>query len=156
MLIVFFDIKGVILEEWVPEGTIVDQHYCKEVLIKLRERVRRRRPELWLNGFIHHQDYAPAHMELSVKQFLTEKGITTLEHLPYSLALAPCDFYLFPKIKSVLKETRFQSVDAVKEKTTELLRQLTQDDLRHTFDQWKTRMDRCVRAEGEYIEGENY
>ena len=69
MLIVVFDIKGEILEEWVPEGITMNQHYYKEVMIKLRERVQRRRPELWKNSFILHQDNAPAHMALSVKQF---------------------------------------------------------------------------------------
>jgi hypothetical protein len=37
---------------------------------------------------------------------------------------------------------------------TELLRQLTDDELQHGFDQWKIRMQRCVDAEGEYREGE--
>jgi transposase len=55
-----------------------------------------------------------------VKQFLANKNITVMEHPPYSPDLAPCDFYLFPKIKSVLKGTYFLSVD-VKVKTTEIL-----------------------------------
>jgi len=37
--------------------------------------------------------------------------------------------FLFPKIKSALKGTRFESVDAVKAKATQLLNSLTQDDL---------------------------
>jgi hypothetical protein len=89
-----------------------------------------------------------------VKQFLAEKQIAVLEHPPYSPDLAPCDFFLFLKVKSVLKGTRFASVTEVKKKTTELLRQLTDDELQHGFDQWKIRMQRCVDAEGEYIEGE--
>jgi hypothetical protein len=109
---------------------------------------------LWKNGFILHQDNAPAHTALSVKQFLAEKQIAVLEHPPHSPNLAPCDFFLFPKVKSVLKGTRFASVTEVKKKTTEQLRQLTDDELQHGFDQWKIRMQRCVDAEGEYIEGE--
>jgi transposase len=114
----------------------------------LRERIRRKRPELWKNGFILHQDNAPARTALSVKQFLAEKQIAVLEHPPYSPDLAPCDFFLFPKVKSVLKGTRFASVTEVKKKMMELLRQLTDDELQHGFDQWKIRMQRCVDAEG--------
>jgi hypothetical protein len=73
MLIVFFDIKGVIFEHWVPEGATVSQHYYKNVLQTLKERIRRKRPELWKNGFILHQDNALARTALSVKQFLAEK-----------------------------------------------------------------------------------
>lgn len=79
----------------------------------------------------------PAHLALSVKQFLAEKQIAVLEHLPYSPDLAPCDFFLFPKVKSALKGTRFTSLPDVKKKTTELLRQLREDELRHDFEQWK-------------------
>ncbi|KAL4091658.1 hypothetical protein QTP88_026315 [Uroleucon formosanum] len=111
MLIVFFDIKGIIFVEWVPSGQTVNQYYYKEVLIKLRERVRKKRPDLWKNGWVLHQDNAPAHSAFSIQRFLTEKKISVLQHPPYSPDLAPCDFFLFPKIKSFLKGTHFQTVD---------------------------------------------
>ena len=34
------------MAEWVPTGQMVNQQYYIEVLTKLRERVRRKRPEL--------------------------------------------------------------------------------------------------------------
>jgi transposase len=56
-------------------------------------------------------DFAPdnvlAHKALSVKQFLANKNISVLEHPPYFPDLTPCDFCLFPEIKSVLKGTHF-------------------------------------------------
>ena len=42
MLIVFFDIQGVVMAEWVPSSQTVNQQYYIEVLMKLRERVRRK------------------------------------------------------------------------------------------------------------------
>ena len=41
MLITFFDIKGLIYYEFVPTGQTVNQTYYKEVLIKLREKIRK-------------------------------------------------------------------------------------------------------------------
>jgi hypothetical protein len=35
MKIIFFDIRGVIMIEWVPEGQTVNQKYYLEVLTKL-------------------------------------------------------------------------------------------------------------------------
>jgi len=92
VLIDFFDIQGTVMAEWVPRGQTVNQQYYIEVLTKLLERVRRKRPELWRNRWILHQDNAPAHNALSVKQFLANKNITVLEHPPNSPDLAPCDF----------------------------------------------------------------
>ena len=63
------DIKKV-MAEWVTSGQTVNQQYYIEVLMKLRERVRRKRPELWRNWWILHPDNVPAHNTSSVKQFL--------------------------------------------------------------------------------------
>ncbi|KAJ8934624.1 hypothetical protein NQ318_023204 [Aromia moschata] len=41
-----------------------------------------------------------------------------------------------------LKGTRFESVEAVKAKATEVLNQLTEADFQHCFQQWKSRMKR--------------
>ena len=63
---------------------------------------------------------------------------------------------LFPKIKSALKGTGFESVYAVKAKATELMNKLSEDDLQqHCFQQWKIRMERCRNRGGKYIEGDN-
>ena len=121
MMIVFFDIWGIVHVDWVPEGQTINQVY-KEVLTNLREWVRRRRPEMWKNGsWVLHHDNTPAHNALSVKTFLMKHKNTVLEHPPYSPDLAPCDFFLFLKIKSALKRTRFKSADAVKAKAMELM-----------------------------------
>jgi len=112
----------------------------------------RRRPDRWKNAsWIHHN--TPAHNALPVKRHLA-KNIPVMEHPTYSPELAPCDFFL-PKIKSALKGNRFQSVDAVKAKATQLLNRITQHDLQHCFQQWKIRMDRCRDRIVDYIEGSN-
>ena len=58
-----------------------------------------------------------------------EKKIPVLEHPPYSSDVAPCDFFLFPKIKSELKGIIFESIDALKIKATQLMYDLSEKDL---------------------------
>jgi hypothetical protein len=48
------------------------------------------------------------HTALSVREFLAKHSIPVVPHLPYSPDLAPCDFFLFPRLKSTLKGKRFQ------------------------------------------------
>ena len=107
MMTVFFDIRGFVHVAWVPEGRTFNRVYYKEVLTNLYERLRRTRPEMWKYGsWVLHQDNAPAHNTLSVKMFLMKHKITVLEHPPHSPDLAPCDIFLFPKIKSALSQVR--------------------------------------------------
>jgi hypothetical protein len=46
---------------------------------------------------------------------LHSKGIKTVPHPPYSPDIAPCDLYLYPQVKKVINEQRFEvQIDAVK------------------------------------------
>jgi hypothetical protein len=49
-----------------------------------------------------------------VSQFLAEKGISAMDHPPYSPDLVPADFWLFPKLKSVVRGKRFSDVEQIK------------------------------------------
>ena len=110
MLIVFFDIQGIIHFEFLPQGQTVNQIIYKEILQCLVKSVHDKRQGLWkAHAWALHHNNAPAHTApaLNIRQFLAERNITTLEHFPYSPDLASCDFFLFPKIKSLLKEPIF-------------------------------------------------
>jgi len=50
MLICFFDIQGTVHREFVTRGQTVNQEFYLGVLKRLRETVRRTRPELWRSG----------------------------------------------------------------------------------------------------------
>ena len=45
-------------------------------------------------------------------------NIAVLEQPSYSPILASCDFFLFPKLKEVIKGTRFQDSKAIKTAVT--------------------------------------
>ena len=51
-------------------------------------------------------------------EFLAKHQIIQMTQAPYSPDLAPCDFWLFPKLKSPLKGMRFQTVNEIQENTT--------------------------------------
>jgi hypothetical protein len=84
-----------------------------------------------------------------------KKQVPVLHHAPYSPDLAPCDFFLFLKLKHSLKGTHFQSIEDIQTKTTDLLKGFTQNDFQKCFHTWKERMQQCIRAQGNYSEGDN-
>ncbi|UYV80229.1 hypothetical protein LAZ67_18002090 [Cordylochernes scorpioides] len=104
MLITFFDSRGIIHKEFVTAGQTITGEYYLNVLKRLIARIRRIRPEYrdedsWC--LLH--DNAPSHSSLIVRRFLAKNNVCVLNQPPYSPDLAPCDFYLFPKIKLKLK-----------------------------------------------------
>jgi histone-lysine N-methyltransferase SETMAR len=68
-----------------------------------------------------HNDNAPCHAALSVREFLVKHSISVVPHPPYSPDLALCDIFLFPRLKGTLKGKRFQDVAEIQLNTTRQL-----------------------------------
>ena len=82
----------------------------------VQEEIPRKRPALFKSGQWHfHQDNATVHNSILVTDNLTKMGIKTVPHRPYSPDLAPCDFWLFPKLKEKLRGCRYETIEEMKE-----------------------------------------
>ena len=72
-------------------------------------------PALFQSGQWHfHLDNTPMHNSILVRDYLTKMGIKTVRHRPYSPDLAPCDFWLFPKLIG----RRYGTIEEMKEAVT--------------------------------------
>ncbi|KAJ4426640.1 hypothetical protein ANN_26438 [Periplaneta americana] len=157
MLTVFFDVRGIVHHEYAPEGQTVTKEYYHDVLRRLHDAVRRKRPDMWMaNNWHLHHDNAPAHSSQLIHTFLAKHGITTVRQPPYSPDLAPCDFWLFPKLKTPLKGSRFESREEIMRNATTELNTIPKEDFQRCFRQWKDRSclkrlssaKKCVSLEG--------
>jgi histone-lysine N-methyltransferase SETMAR len=118
MLIVFFKIRGIVHVEFAPKDQIVNAEFYCTVLRCLREDIRQKQPELWCrSNWMLHDDNAPSHQVLVTCEFLAHSSIITFPHPPYSPDLAPCDFFLFPKMKLQLKGGHFDRVEEIQQKS---------------------------------------
>ena len=138
MLITFFNQKSMVHYEFVPEGETVNQHFYQQVLICLHNRVQHSKWELWSDkSWLLHYDNAPAHNAISVRQLLVKKQITALDYPPYSPDLAPCDFWVFSRLKAVMKGTHFSSLEEIKASVMRKLKRLKEDDFTKCFHGWQ-------------------
>jgi hypothetical protein len=77
-----------------------------------------------------------------------------ISHPPYSLDLAPCDLFLFPKIKMKLKGRRFDDIPTIQQDATSELDNLKVEDFQRCFQKWQKRWDTCILLRGDYFEGD--
>ena len=77
-------------------------------------------------------------------------GIKTVLQPPYSLDLAPCDFWLFPK----LRVCRYETIEEMKEVVEKVIDTLTQEDFHGPFQKLLERYNKCIAAGGDYFEGD--
>ena len=87
------------------------------------------------------------------EEFLATKQITVLEHPAYSLDLAPSDFFLFPRIKEILKGRHFDDIDDIRSNTTAALKATPQNQFQNCIAGWTRHWHRCIASQWEYFEG---
>jgi hypothetical protein len=74
--------------------------------------------------------------------------MAVIPHPPYSPDLAPCDFFLFPKMKLKLKGRRFDTTEDIQAESQRVLDTVTEKDFQEAFQKWKRRWDWCLHAGG--------
>jgi hypothetical protein len=141
--------------EFLEQGQTMNQHCYLEILARFREAVRRRRPELWPDAWILHHDNALAHDMLAVREFLAKKSIMKLDHPPHLPDLAPCNFWLFPKLKTALKGHRFSDIADIQGHAMTILQSIPEEELQKCFEQCKHRLTKYTGAQGDYFEGDS-
>ena len=76
--------------------------------------------------------------------------IKTVLHRPYSRDLAPCDLWLFPKLRGC----RYEAIEEMKEAVTKVIDTLTQEDFHGAFKKLLERYNKCIAAGRDYFEGD--
>ena len=135
-------------QSWLAKGLGLEL-LCRG-LREFSKRFRRKRPALVKSGQWHfHQDNALVHNSILVTDYLTKMGIKTIPHPPYSPDIAPCDFWLFPKLRGC----RYETTEEMKEAATKVIDTVTREDFHEAFQKLLERYNKCIAAGGDYFEG---
>jgi hypothetical protein len=123
--------------EFVPQGQIVNKHYYVDSLRRLRENVRRNRPEDW-NSWDYFLRYytASVYSAFSMRAFMAKGKMIVVPYPTFSPDLVPCDFFLLPELNIALKGGRFNNVKMVQSKSREALVEFHTNVFRKRFEQW--------------------
>ena len=115
LLSVWWDWKGIIYYELLPNNeTINADKYCHQ-LDELKDAVHKKRPELAnRKGVIFHHDNARPHVAKSVLQKISDFGWEVLSHPAYSPDMAPSDYHLFRSLQNSLDGKEYRSLEDVK------------------------------------------
>ena len=76
--------------------------------------------------------------------------IKTVPHSAYIPDLAPCDFWLFPKLRGC----RYETIEQMKEAVTKVIDTLTQEEFHGAFQKLLERNNKRIAAGGDYFEGD--
>ena len=78
----------------------------------------------------------------------------TMPQPSYSPDMAPCDFFLFPRLKRTLKCHRFTAIDDMKSASLKELKAIPKIEFEKCFEDWKKCWHKCIISNGDYFEGD--
>ncbi|KAF2365526.1 Transposase type 1 [Trinorchestia longiramus] len=113
MATVFWDAEGILLVDFLENKKNITAIYYEEILRKLSKKIAEKRPGKLHRRVLFHHDNAPAHGARQTRAVLREFRWEIIRHPPYSLDLAPSDFFLFPNLKKSLKAVVQEAVAVV-------------------------------------------
>jgi transposase len=149
MMIAFFDMECLEHHEFFPQRQTMNQTAYITVLQCLRDVVRQKRPHKWSSStWLLHHNNTSCHAAPSVREFLAKHSIPVVPHRPYSPDLAPCDCFLFPRLKRTIKGKRFQDVVEIQLNTTRLLQAIPKQAYQTYIEKWNNRWNCCIQSGG--------
>ena len=74
------------------------------------------------NSWFLHHDNAPSHNALVLCDHFAKNSTHIVPKPPYSPDLAPCDFWLFPKLKRPLRGHRFDTIEEIQAESKKALK----------------------------------
>ena len=77
-------------------------------------------------------------------------GIKTVPRRPYNPDLAPCDFWLFTKLRGC----PYERIEEIKEAVTKVIDTPTQEDFDGAFQKLLEQYNKCIATGGDYFEGD--
>ncbi len=156
MIAAFFDHEGIVHVDFL-DGKKVDSEAYIDILMRLRDSIHARRPQKWLqHDWILLDDNASVHTSDETTEFRRQVRMSRGSHPPYSPDLAPCDFFLFPLLKSKLHGQRFPDLDSLKVAIQDVFDSIPQSEFARCFANLQHRWLRCVDVAGQYFEGDDW
>ena len=154
MYVILFTNQGPAIQIVVPKDKSVNARFYKgKVLHKLKKYFLNHRPATGLRVVRLLHDNASSHKAAIVHEYLKQENGVELPHPPYSPDLAPCDFFLFPRLKKHLAGRKYQTRKTFGLAIFHCLNGIPRKDYENAFKNWIKRLKICLSHGGEYFEG---
>jgi hypothetical protein len=144
------DGKGVLMVEFMQQGTKITPQVYFETLTKLRRAIQNERHGMLRSSVLLLHDNAHPHTTAHTRPLLEHFIWELFDHLPYSPDLAPSDYHLCTYLKKSFRSQRFNS----NEELTGMYQNMAK--LTDFFDTGIQnpilRYDKCLNSGGDFVE----
>jgi histone-lysine N-methyltransferase SETMAR len=139
--------------EYLPPNTTLNEASYAQTLRRLKDCIRRERPQHEDAIFILH-DNSPVHKSEVANDALKKCGFRELSHPPYSPDLAPSHYCVFSNLKKCMRGKRYSSDNELISTCNQFFESKDFSFFFSGIGALWHRYDKCIRLEGGYVEKE--
>ena len=89
---IFWDAHGILFIDYLEKGRTIDSEYYMALLVRLKEEIAKKQPQIKKKKVLFHRDNAPCLKPIAKMGKLHELHFELLPHPPYSPDLASSDY----------------------------------------------------------------
>ena len=152
-VVAIFFIKSDLIESDALEsgGSINARPYVTNCLSRVFDTVTQTREKIGFHGLNLHDDNSQPYRAWMTTEYLAGNRVELYQNPPYLPDLSLCDFFLFQKLKNQLREIQFNNDEEVLKALDHAAGCLGKEDSRNCFDDWFSRMQKCIDADEEHF-----
>ena len=152
MASVFWDMHGILLIEFLPEGQTINSDYYIALLDRLEDAIEGKKLHMATKKSLFRQDNASVHKSMKTMVKLNDLRFELLPHPSYSPDRALSDFSLFADLKKMLQSKRFSSDDEVIAATEAYFEAKDKSFYKKGIESLEKRWNDCIAMEGDYVD----
>ena len=152
MASVFWNAHGIIFIDYLQKGKTINGEYYANLLQRLSEEIKQKRPHLSKKKVLFHQDNTPAHKSRIAMAKINELKFELLPHAPYSPDLAPSDYILFPNLKKWLSGQKCSNNEEVMSTVNGFFEEQESSYYKKGIELIEHRWEKCIDLKGDSVE----
>jgi len=152
MCTVLSDRQGVLLVEFLPQGTTINSAVYCETLKKLRRAIQNKRRRMLIAAILLLHDNARLRSAAQTQELITSFKWEQMDNPSCSPDLAPSDYHLFLQLQKFLGGKRFDDEDDLKDAVQKWLTWQAAASHEEGIQKLVPRCDKCFNKGGECVE----
>ena len=148
----FWDAHGILFVDYLEKGRTINSEYYMALLVHLRKEIAKKGSQMKEKKVLFHQNNALCHKPIVTMAKLHELHFELLSHPPYSVELAPSDYYLFADLKRMLQGKRFSSNEEVIAETKAYFETKDKSFYKICIEILEKHWNECITLRGDYVD----
>ena len=152
MLTVFWNPEGFLISNVLPpHQKFNSEYFINQILQPIYEKLSSK-AEYFRKTITLHFDNSKVHTSGKVQEYMNSHNMKRAVEPPYLPDIAPSEFFLFGYLKEILKGSKFETPEELKNAINVILISIPPDLLNSVFLKWEVKLQMVIDANGNYLE----